>query len=214
MRLPPSQWIGRFGLDTPPSPWSPRFNIAPTQQILAIRGGAGGRELVSFRWGLIPSWAKDPSIGSRMINARGETVAEKPSFRTAFRRRRCLVLADGYYEWKKEGKGKQPYHIHLPEGEVFAFAGLWERWSPDGDEPLETCTIITTAASGPLADLHDRMPVILDSIDYEPWLATPEEEAAKLLPLIAPFEGELVCDAVSTRVNSVKNDDPACLEGE
>jgi len=150
----------------------PRYNIAPTQYIAAIRHDeAANRELVAFRWGLVPFWAKDPSIGSRMINARAETVAEKPSFRSAYRKRRCLVLADGFYEWHSEGGVKVPYYISLASGEPFAFAGLWERWqSKETDETLDTATIVTTAASHFLTQLHHRMPVVLEPPAADRWM--------------------------------------------
>ena len=150
----------------------PRYNIAPTQDIAAIREDAGqGRELAAFRWGLIPFWAKDQSIGNRMINARAETVAEKPAFRAAYRRRRCLVLADGFYEWHKEGDGKTPYFVSLASGEPFAFAGLWENWqSKEGDESIQSATLLTAAANDFMASLHHRMPVILAPDTADRWL--------------------------------------------
>ena len=151
----------------------PRYNIAPTQEIAAIcLGKDGGRELTSLRWGLVPSWAKDPSIGNRMINARAETVAEKPSFRAAYRKRRCLVLADGFYEWHTEDSGKTPYFISLGNGSPFAFAGLWEHWqNKDSDETLYSATLITTAANKFMSTLHDRMPIVLDPARADAWLA-------------------------------------------
>ncbi|MDH5344877.1 MAG: SOS response-associated peptidase [Gammaproteobacteria bacterium] len=150
----------------------PRYNIAPTQYIAAIRNDVhANRELVAFRWGLVPFWAKDPSIGSRMINARAETVAEKPSFRNAYRKRRCLVLADGFYEWHTEGGAKVPYYISLANGGPCAFAGLWEHWeSKETDETLETATIVTTAASEFLSQLHHRMPVVLEPASADRWM--------------------------------------------
>ncbi len=151
----------------------PRYNIAPTQDIAAIRNDeSGGRELTALRWGLIPFWAKDPSIGNRMINARAETVAEKPAFRAAYRRRRCLVLADGFYEWHKEGAGKTPYFITLASDEPFAFAGLWEHWqSKDDEQTIESATLITADANEFMAALHNRMPVILEPENADRWLA-------------------------------------------
>ena len=151
----------------------PRYNIAPTQYIAAIRNDEhNDRELTAFRWGLVPFWAKDPSIGNRMINARAETVAEKPSFRNAYRKRRCLVLADGFYEWHTEGGVKVPYFISLASGEPFAFAGLWEHWqSKESDESLQTTTIVTTAANDFLSQLHHRMPVVLEPGNADRWLA-------------------------------------------
>ena len=151
----------------------PRYNIAPTQDIAAIcLDKDRGRELKPLRWGLVPSWAKDPSIGNRMINARAETVAEKPSFRAAYRRRRCLVLADGFYEWHTESTGKTPYFISLGDGSPFAFAGLWEHWqSKDSDEALYSATLITVAANEFMSALHHRMPIVLDPARADAWLA-------------------------------------------
>ena len=147
----------------------PRFNIAPTQSVAVVRqsGGKETRQLCLLRWGLIPAWAKDPSIGARLINARAETVAEKPAFRSAFKSRRCLIPADGYYEWKKTGSRKQPYYLRLQDERPFALAGLWDRWNGGGkDAPLETCTIITTEANEITCPIHDRMPAILAEDDY------------------------------------------------
>ncbi len=155
----------------------PRYNIAPTQDIAAIRNDeSGSRELTALRWGLIPFWAKDPSTGNRMINARAETVAEKPAFRAAYRRRRCLVLADGFYEWHKEGAGKTPYFITLASDEPFAFAGLWEHWqSKDDEQTIESATLITADANEFMATLHNRMPVILEPENADRWLAGDNE---------------------------------------
>ncbi|HJO73141.1 MAG: SOS response-associated peptidase [Rhodospirillales bacterium] len=194
----------------------PRYNICPTQQVPVVRadaGGRAGRELVMMRWGLVPSWSKDAAIGSRLINTRAETVAEKPSFRSAYRSRRCLIPADGYYEWRKQGDGpKQPYLITLAGGASFAFAGLWERWekAPDG-KALQTCTIITTAANTFLRPIHHRMPVILDATGRDAWLgaATPPDTVSILL---APYGGVMEAQAIGTRVNNPRNDDAACIE--
>ncbi len=192
----------------------PRYNVAPTQEVPIVRRAeAGGRrELALARWGLVPAWAKDASMAARLINARAETVADKPSFRAAFAQRRCLVPADGFYEWQKRDGAKQPYRIARADGQAFAFAGLWERWARGG-ETLESCTIITTEANARLAPIHSRMPVILRREDYEPWLATPAKESRRLLPLLAPRDDEaLTAYAVSTRVNNVTNDDAAVIE--
>ncbi len=203
-----------FQIDALPN-LPPRYNIAPTQDVLAVRKGpdGGGRSFTAFRWGLIPSWAKDPAIGGRMINARAETVAEKPAFRAAFRRRRCLIAADGFYEWTKDGKGgKQPWRIALPGGAPFAFAGLWENWlSPDGSE-IESCTIVTTEAADVIAELHHRMPVILDPADYDRWLTADTPHPQEATPLMRPYAGALEFYPVTTLVNNVRNDDPSVLE--
>jgi putative SOS response-associated peptidase YedK len=152
----------------------PRYNIAPTQHVASIRsaGADDERELVLLRWGLVPFWAKDPAIGNRMINARAETVAEKPAFRAAFRRRRCLVLADGFYEWHREGSAKTPYYVSLASEQPFAFAGLWERWqSKESDDVIESATLITAGANAFMSRLHHRMPVILEPPMADRWLA-------------------------------------------
>lgn len=195
---------------------APRFNIAPTQPVLAVRESAdGGREATFFRWGLVPSWAKDVDIGARTINARADTVADKPSFRAAFRRRRCLIPVSGFYEWQAtEGKGpKQPFWIAMADGRPFSFAGLWEVWqSPDGDA-LATCTIVTTEASASLRAIHHRMPVIVAPEDYDTWLTHPpaahERDTAAAAALMRPFaDGALVATPVGRLVNNVRNDGP------
>ncbi len=181
----------------------PRYNIAPTQDIAAIRPQDDGRELVALRWGLVPFWAKDPSIGNRMINARAETVAEKPAFRAAYRRRRCLVPADGFYEWKKERQGKTPWLISRDDGEPFAFAGLWERWtSKETGEDIESATLITTAANDFMADLHDRMPVILDPDTADRWLAGGDDALDYAIGHTPPLRAW----PVDRRVNNARNE--------
>ena len=182
----------------------PRYNIAPTQFIAAIRNNEESeRELAMFRWGLIPSWAKDPSIGNRMINARAETVAEKPSFRAAYRRRRCLVLADGFYEWKKEGDTKTPWFISLASGAPFAFAGLWENWqSKESDESIQSTTVITTAANDFMAKLHHRMPVVLQPDTANRWLAGDDD----LIDDVASNGPEFKAWPVDRRVNNARNE--------
>jgi putative SOS response-associated peptidase YedK len=187
----------------------PRFNVAPTQDVLNIRlDGAGQREAARLRWGLIPSWAQDLKIGNRLLNARADTVAEKPSFRSAFKaRRRCLIVADGFYEWKPEGKIKQPFIIRRPDGELFAFAGLWEKW--DGaDEPVESCTILTTDANARIAGLHDRMPVILTTpAEYEQWL-----RADDVKPLLRSLpEDALDYAPANPFVNNPRHEGPQCI---
>jgi putative SOS response-associated peptidase YedK len=167
---------------------------------------------VPLRWGLIPSWADDPTIGNRLINARSETVASKPSFRAAFKNRRCLIPADGFYEWKKEGKTKQPLHIQRKHGLPFAFAGLWEEWERE-NEIIQSCTIITTEANELMAEFHDRMPVILDAKHYELWLDPEVHDPNLLEPLLRPYPSEeLVVHAVGSLVNNPRNEDPRCVE--
>ena len=197
----------------------PRYNVAPSQDIAVIRAIEDGRTLVMLRWGLIPAWAKQPNIGYRLINARSETAAEKPSFRSAFRARRCLIPADGFYEWRREGKTRQPWLFGLRDGAPFAFAGLWERWTvPAGaaltgslserspGDAVETCTILTTAANETVAPVHGRMPVILPPDAYGPWLAG--EDVA-----LAPYPADdMTAHPVSTLVNRPANDDPRCVE--
>jgi len=197
----------------------PRYNIAPTQYIAAVRNGddaaddGESRELVMLRWGLVPFWAKDPAIGNRMINARAETVAEKPAFRAAYRRRRCVVLADGFYEWHRDGSIKVPYYISLASEEPFAFAGLWERWeNKESGESLQTATLITTAANDFLTSLHHRMPVILEPDRAECWLAGNED----LLDTAAQDCPPLKAWPVDRRVNYARNegDDLIVPDGE
>ena len=193
-----------------PTRFAPRFNIAPSQPVLAIPNDAKN-QADFFVWGLIPMWAKDPSIGNRLINARGETVAEKPSFRGSFKYKRCLILADGFYEWKSFGnrKTKTPYFIHMKDRKPFALAGLWDSWeSPDGSS-LKTCTIITTGPNELMQSLHDRMPVILHPRDHATWLDTSPQTPERLLPLIKPFPTDAMSAyAVSTLVNKPENDSP------
>ena len=188
----------------------PRYNIAPTQYIAAIRDSEeDGRELAMLRWGLVTFWAKDPSIGNRMINARAETVAEKPAYRAAYRRRRCLVLADGFYEWHKEGSGKTPYYISAANGAPFAFAGLWENWqSKDSDETIQSATLITTAANDYLSSLHHRMPVILETGTADRWLAGDNE----LIEFVAKHGPELKAWPVDRRVNNARNEGEDLIE--
>jgi putative SOS response-associated peptidase YedK len=192
----------------------PRYNIAPTQQVPIVRTSRDvSREWATVRWGLIPSWAKDTKIGNRMINARAETAADKPSFRSAFKHRRCLIPADGFYEWIETPAGKQPHHIRFTDRRPFAFAGLWERWSPEDDETVESCTILTTGPNDLIAGLHDRMPVILPTTRFDDWLTPgplgPDVAEALLVPHSSQ---DMEAVPVSTFVNSPKNDDPRCVE--
>ncbi len=188
-----------------------RYNVAPTQSVPIIRRGEAGRELVTVRWGLVPFWAKDLKIGARMINAKAETVAEKPAFRDGYKRKRCLVLADGFYEWKKIEGGKQPYLIRLKTAEPLAFAGLWADWKDKASgERIESCTIITTEPNALMATIHNRMPAILPPEAYDLWL---NPEAADGQGLLLPFPAEAMeAYPVSPRVGNVKNDDPALIE--
>ena len=203
---------GVFDLD-PPRDLKPRFNIAPTQTVPIVRAGREvPRELTGVRWGLVPSWAKDSKIGARMINARGETVAEKPSFRSAVKTRRCLIPADGFYEWVKTDGGKQPHYIHFADGRAFAFAGLWERWHKGEGKPLDTCTIITTRPNELIAPLHDRMPVILAPDNFAEWIQPVELRPGRLDVLLSPCPAEeMEAYPVSTHVNKPANNDLECV---
>jgi putative SOS response-associated peptidase YedK len=194
--------------------FDPRYNIAPTQEVFAVRSRvAGQRELASFRWGLVPSWADDLKIGVRMINARSETIASKPSFAAAFKRRRCLIPGDGFYEWKKTGQAKQPYLIELADGGLFGFAGLWESWQPERGPTIESCTIITTAANDLMHELHERMPVILSPGDYEAWLDPENSDCDGLLKLLDTYPGnQMRTTLVRPFVNNVRNQGPECVE--
>lgn len=216
---------GRYTLSTPADviqsvfdlgealEWEPRYNIAPTQLVPAVVAAESGARVPRImHWGLIPSWADGPAIGNRMINARAETAPEKPAFRGAFKSRRCLLPADGFYEWQKLEKRKQPHCIRLKSGAVFAFAGLWDRWkSPEG-EVVESCTILTTDANDVVRALHDRMPVILAAGDYALWL-DPKAKPELLKTLLRPFDAEpMEAYPVSTVVNSPRNETPECIK--
>jgi putative SOS response-associated peptidase YedK len=188
-----------FGLSEVPA-FAARYNIAPTAQVLVIREGGGAL----LRWGLVPRWAKDPSIGARMNNARAETVAEKPSFREAYRRRRCLIPASGFYEWKLEDGRKQPYYIHPADGQLFAFAGLWEQWAAP-DRTLETCAIITTESNAKMLAVHERMPVIVSPGEYSRWLTQGG------IALRACAEDTIGIRRVGRAVNNARNDAPGLV---
>jgi putative SOS response-associated peptidase YedK len=179
-----------FGADFEELDWEPRWNIAPTQSVPVIRRNHQDPALRAFqmRWGLIPSWSADPSVGARTINARSETAATKPSFRDPVRKQRCIIPADGFYEWQRTARVKQPFCFEVGDGEIYAFAGLWDSWrSPDG-KGIETCTILTTTANELLAGVHDRMPVILAAEDYERWLDPSMHDAATAVGLLRPFD--------------------------
>lgn len=221
LRLPPQE-LQRFFDLVRVEEYSPRYNIAPTQSIVAIRQEDEGRVASMMHWGLIPHWAKDRKMAARMINARGETVAEKPSFRVPFKRQRCLIPADGFYEWKATGgKYKQPYHITLGREEPFAMAGLWSVWNDpqiaDAEKSRVTsCTIITTSANSVMEELHERMPVILPRENWSVWLdrELPEDEPSTdlLKSLLTPYPAEkMQFRAVSRLVSNARNETPACL---
>lgn len=214
----------QFGLDDVPR-LPPRYNIAPGQQVAVVRAaplppagpaptrpGRPVRRLDRLRWGLVPFFAKAPDPGARMINARSETVADMPAYRNAFRRRRCLLPADGFFEWKRLDKRKQPYFLSLRDGRLFAFAGLWERWEGGGGQTVESCTILTTAPNELVRPLHDRMPVILPEEAYDLWLDPEIRTVERLLGLLRPFPAErmLACP-VETLVNNPANDDERCI---
>jgi putative SOS response-associated peptidase YedK len=183
----------------------PRYNIAPTQDIPVVRLTDAGRELTTMRWGLIPSWSKDANSGPLLINARSETVSEKPAFRSVFKSRRCLIPADGFFEWKKVGKAKQPYYFQTADRGLFAFAGLWEKW-----EEIESCTILTTEANKLVAPMHDRMPVMLSPNDYAEWLDSNPPEPAKLLDQFPA--SDMIATPVNPVVNNARNEGPECIE--
>ena len=198
--------IKELSIDMPPS-----FNVSPGQDIAVIIKDSV-RKLVSRRWGLIPHWSRDPSIGYKLINARSETVEEKPSFKSSYRERRCLVVADGFYEWKKEGKHKYPYFIRTASGRLFAMAGIWDSWTAPDAQPVYTCGILTTRANSVLEPIHNRMPVILSRENEEKWLDTEIPDLDSLKTLMEPYnDEEMVAYRVSDRVNSPKNNDPDCV---
>lgn len=193
--------------------WSPRYNVAPTQPVPIIRQHPKEprREMSLVRWGLIPWWAKDASGAARMINARSETAATLPAFRDALKSRRCIVPADGFYEWLRAGKTKQPFCFEVNDGELFAFAGLWERWKDADGKALETCSILTTTPNVVTSTVHDRMPVILNPDSYDVWLDPGFADAAAVSELLKPYDARLMRSyPVSARVNHVANDDPEC----
>lgn len=215
---------GRFTLRTPPRAvaelfdlpelplFEPRYNIAPSQSVMAARlRPDGSRELVGLTWGFVPAWSKDPASGNRPINIRSETATERPMFRAAFRHRRCLIAADGFYEWRAEGRTKQPYYFQRADQQPFAFAGVWEAWRGAG-RTLETCALFTTSANETVAPVHDRMPVILQNADFASWLDPTNEDPRTLIPLLRPLPAEqLTAWPVSTLVNSPRQDAAECI---
>jgi putative SOS response-associated peptidase YedK len=209
---PPEEYARLFGVDTSIR-LKPQYNIAPTQDILTARTNSEGkRELTLLHWGLIPSWANEPKTGYSMINARAETVASKPAFRHAFKRQRCLIAADGFYEWKQTEHGKQPYYIFLKEHKPFAFAGLWEHWEGEGHAPIESATIIVTTVNKALESIHDRMPVILPPSSHDEWLDPDVTDKERLQALLVPYlASEIDMYPVSRYVNNARNIDQRCV---
>lgn len=217
----PEELAEAFALDEADLPeMAPRYNIAPTQPMPVVRMDAAlrKRRLALLRWGLVPRDAPGPDTGARMINARSETASTRAAFRGPFRERRCLIPASGFYEWRRVDQSPQPYLLRRRDGKVMALAGLWDRWRPgasraEGHEPVESCTILTTAANELVARLHDRMPVLLDPADHERWLDPDVKDPRELLTLLRPYPAEeMVAIPVSPRVNSPQNDDPSLLE--
>jgi putative SOS response-associated peptidase YedK len=205
--------------------FTPRYNIAPTQGIAVVRAAPPAepstatspvesprRQLAFLHWGLIPSWADDPAIANRLINARAESIDTKPAFRTAFRQRRCLIVADGFFEWQKQGRRKQPFYLRVRDGELFGMAGVWESWQR-GTQTIESCAIITTTANALVSEVHDRMPVIVQPADYQQWLDPAIQQSDLLKPLLRPYPAEHMQAApVSPQVNSPKYDGPKCVQ--
>ena len=203
---------GRFGFDAGDLMYRPSYNIAPTQEVLAVTN-AGTKQAEYLRWGLVPFWAKDSSIGYRMINAKAETLAARPAFRMAYRKRRCLILADGFFEWKKGSQGKTPTYIFLRPREPFAFAGLWESWTAPSGDTLRSCTIITTEPNSFIESIHNRMPVILPGEAETLWLDPSNEDTKLLDQLLGSFPAEsMASHQVLTLVNSPKNHGPECIQ--
>lgn len=211
--IPGEELAQHFDVQETPS-LAPRYNIAPTQPVAAVRFNRdrGRRELVHLHWGLIPFWAKDTSMAGRMINARSETVAEKPAFRAAYKYRRCLIPASGFYEWQKQNGHKQPYYIHHAEAQPLALAGLWEHWQGSDGSEIESCTILTTRPNDKIRPLHNRMPVILDSGDYDVWLHSDGQNMDELQHLLRPAPEEtLEAYPIGTYVNNPQNEGPRCV---
>jgi putative SOS response-associated peptidase YedK len=210
-----SDFTDLFPWILPPETQPPaRYNIAPSQPVAAVANSPVPK-VDFFRFGLIPSWARDPSIGDRLVNARAETAAEKPAFKAALRRRRCLIPASGFYEWRRNADGtKTPMYIRMKSGRPFAFAGLWDTWQDPGGSEVQSCTIITTGPNEVIKGIHDRMPVILAENRYKEWLAPEERRAEEMVGLLKPYPaGEMMATAVSRAVNNPKNDSAECIEG-
>jgi putative SOS response-associated peptidase YedK len=202
-----------FDTESDEPEWTPRYNIAPSQPVPVIRQNPKEprRELSLMRWGLIPSWAKDASVAARMINARSETAGTKPAFRDPLTNRRCLIPADGFYEWSGTGKGKQPYCFEVNDGGLFAFAGIWDRWTDQNRNAVETCSILTTSPNAVTSAVHDRMPVILDPDSYDIWLDPGMRDVTTASELLKPCDAQFMrCYPISTRINHVANDDEEC----
>ncbi len=209
----PKRLIEEFSLTRLPFDPEPSYNVAPTQKVVAVRQSHGEREAVQMKWGLLPFWAKDESQAARMINARCESIGEKPAFRSAFRSRRCLIPASGFYEWQKLGGEKLPYHFSLKDKDLFAFAGLWEQWRNANREVVETCTIITTEPNELLANFHNRMPVILHSDSYREWLDDETRDVSLLKELLRPYPAEdMIHWPVGKAVGSVRNQGPELMK--
>jgi len=211
---PLEELIDHFPIDVSKVEVVENYNVAPSQQILAIARYEGKNHLVKFHWGLVPFWAKDKKIGNQLINARSETASAKPSFRAAFRKRRCLILADGFFEWKGDQGNKQPMFLTLPDGRPFAFAGLWETWDNKGQEsiPYRSCTILTRGASASVQPIHHRMPVILKPAAYDAWLDPANGDVRELQEILQNrIHTQLKSTPVSRQVNSIRNNDPANL---
>jgi putative SOS response-associated peptidase YedK len=216
LRTPAAAVAKQFGLLEVP-PFEPRFNVAPAQPAAVVRLAPGApqgrRQWAWLRWGLLPPWAKDPALGNRLINARAETAAQKPAFRAALRQRRCLVVADGFYEWQHTASRKQPYFFQLRDQRPFGFAGLWERWQGPEGSAVETCALLTTEANDLVRPIHDRMPVIVAPADYPLWLDPAVEEPRQLSRLWTPYPaGEMTAYAVGTWINSPAHEDRRCIE--
>ena len=202
----------RFPIDTVCCEITPSYNVAPSQDVLTIIRRKEN-QLLKFHWGLVPFWAKDIKKSAKPINARVETASEKPSFKAAFKYRRCLILADGFYEWEKTGTGKQPWFLTLPEKTPFAFAGLWDAWTGEDGSVFHSCAILTTAASRSIRDIHHRMPIILDPVAYTEWLNPDNQDASRLKDLLKEQTVKIFTSyPVSSHVNSPRNNDPKCIE--